>query len=253
MTEPVTADPDIEAKVQAKLTRWIERELGAKVDSIWRQDRWRPAWFVKARKDGEELPLYVRGDREFKQGWPLDLEMKITQILYDEGIPVPRIYGMCSDPLAIVMQWVDGSRDLSPYSFDEKQQIERDYIECLSRLHAIDVSKFVAIGMPCPKTPVEIASAYIGPAREAYAAQKVAPDGFVAFVDRWIDEHMPQDLAEVSLVTGDPGQFMVKDGKIVALHDFETAHLGSPWADIACLRVRELPRELVEEIGRAHV
>ncbi len=240
-------DAKFEAVAQAKLSRWIEQELGASVDTMWRQDRWRPAWFVKARKDGEDLPLYVRGERNVEQGWPLELEMQITAILFDEGIPVPRIYGLCEDPKAIVMQWVEGSRDLSSYTIDEKQKIEREYVEILARLHTIDIRKFTAIGMSCPQTPAEIASAYIGPVREAFAAQKVAPDGFVAFLDRWIDDHRPRNLAEVSLITGDPGQFMVKDGKITALHDFETAHLGSPWADVACLRVRELPRELAEE------
>jgi aminoglycoside phosphotransferase (APT) family kinase protein len=238
---------ECERLAQAKLSGWIERELGAKVDAIWRQDRWRPAWFVKAQKDGEVLPLYVRGERNVEQGWPLELEMQITAILFAEGIPVPRIYGMCENPKAIVMQWVEGSRDLSAYTMEEKQRIEREYVEILARLHAIDIRRFTAMGMSCPQTPAEIASAYIGPVREAFAAQKVAPDGFVAFLDRWIDDHMPRNLTEVSLITGDPGQFMVKDGKITALHDFETAHLGSPWADVACLRVRELPRELAEE------
>jgi len=236
-----------EGELQQRIARWIERELGAEVESIRRQDRWRPAWFVKSRRGAVELPLYVRGERNVRQGWPLDLEMRITQVLFEEGIPVPRIYGMCDDPKAIVMQWVQGSRDLSGYTFDEKQKIERQYVEILARLHSIDISRFTAIGLEAPRTRKEIASAFIGPARAAFVAQKVAPDGFVAFLDRWIDEHIPPELIDVSLATGDPGQFLVQDGQITALHDFETAHLGSPWTDVACLRVRELPRELDEE------
>jgi Predicted aminoglycoside phosphotransferase len=238
---------DDDGIAQAKLREWIQRELGATVQTMVRQDRWRPAWFVTARRNGEDLPLYVRGERNVKQGWPLDIEMRIAEVLFDEGIPVPRIYGMCEDPKAIVMEWVDGSRDLSAYPLEEKQRIEREYVDILARLHAIDVAKFTAIGLNCPRTPQEIASAYIGPVRAAYVAQKVAPDGFVAFLDRWIDAHLPRDLHDACLVTGDPGQFMVREGRIIALHDFETAHLGSPWADVACLRVRELPRELAEE------
>lgn len=240
-------DAAADERAKERLTDWINQELGASVLSIVRQDRWRPAWFVRACKDGKNLPLYVRGERNVLQGWPLDQEMEITRILFEEGIPVPRIYGMCPDPKAIVMEWVQGSRDLSAYTFDEKQSIEREYVEILARMHAIDIARFTAIGLDRPGTPHEIALAYIGPARKAFAAQRVAPDGFVAFLDRWIDQHLPGGLSEISLITGDPGQFMVRDGKIVALHDFETAHLGSPWADIACLRVRELPRELAEE------
>src|SRR6185369_12640066 len=201
-------DAAADERAKERLTDWINQELGASVLSIVRQDRWRPAWFVRACKDGKNLPLYVRGERNVLQGWPLDQEMEITRILFEEGIPVPRIYGVCPDPKAIVMEWVQGSRDLSAYTFDEKQSIEREYVEILARMHAIDIARFTAIGLDRPGTPREIALAYIGPARKAFAAQKVAPDGFVAFLDRWIDQHTPSGLTELSLITGDPGQFM---------------------------------------------
>lgn len=241
-------DRDVEEATQQKLTRWIERELGATVESMSRQDRWRPAWFVKARRDGAPFNLYLRGERNFALAWPLGIEKRVIEILHDEGIPVPRVYGMCPDPLCIVMDWVEGSRDLSAYGDEQRLQIAQEYLRHLSAIHAIDVARFVDIGMPCPRTSVEIATAFIGPQRTKFQTEKLAPDAFVAFIGRWVDAHTPQDLSEVSLVTGDPGQFLVHDGKITTLLDFEVCHLGSPLSDIACLRVRELEEPLADPV-----
>ena len=46
-----------------RITEWLERDLGGRVARIERQARWRPAWWVDLERDGELLPLYVRGDR----------------------------------------------------------------------------------------------------------------------------------------------------------------------------------------------
>jgi aminoglycoside phosphotransferase (APT) family kinase protein len=241
-------DRNAEEATQQKLTHWIESELGATVESISRQDRWRPAWFVKARKNGQPLNLYLRGERNFALAWPLGTEKRVIEILHEEGIPVPRVYGMCPDPLCIVMDWVEGTRDLSAYGEEQRLLIAQEYLQHLSSIHSIDIRRFVEIGMPAPKTSEAIATAFIGPQRVKFEAEKVAPDAFVAFIGRWIDAHTPRDLTEVSLVTGDPGQFLVKDGKITSLLDFEVCHLGSPLSDVACLRVRELEEPLADPV-----
>ena len=241
-------DRDVEAATQKKLTQWIERELGASVESMTRQDRWRPAWFVKAHREGRALNLYLRGERNFALAWPLGMEKRVIEILHEEGIPVPRVYGMCPDPLCIVMDWVEGTRDLSAYAEAQRLQIAQEYLQHLASIHAIDIRRFVDIGMPCPQTSEQIANAFIGPTRAKFKAEKVAPDAFVAFIGRWIDTHAPRDLVDVSLVTGDPGQFLVQNGKITTLLDFEVCHLGSPLSDIACLRVRELEEPLADPV-----
>ena len=58
MSDPATADD-----VQAKVTAWIEREIGP-VLRIERQSRWRPAWFVTA--GSAEACLNVRETRFLK-------------------------------------------------------------------------------------------------------------------------------------------------------------------------------------------
>lgn len=241
-------DREHEVATQHKLTQWILDELGAVVESITRQGRWRPAWFIQARRNGQPLKLYLRGERNFALAWPLSMEKRVLEILHEEGIPVPRVYGMCPDPMCIVMEWVEGSRDLSAYDPAQRLRIAQDYLRHLCAIHAIDIRRFIDIGMPQPQGSQAIASAFIGPTRAKYATEKVAPDAFVRYIERWLDQHAPSDLSEVSLVTGDPGQFLVHEGRITALLDFEICHLGSPLSDMACLRVRELEEPLADPV-----
>ena len=42
---------------------WVERELGGQITGFERQPRWRPAFFVDLVRDGETIPLYLRGER----------------------------------------------------------------------------------------------------------------------------------------------------------------------------------------------
>jgi hypothetical protein len=41
----------------ARITEWLERDLGGRVIRIERQARWRPAWWVDLEREGGLLPL----------------------------------------------------------------------------------------------------------------------------------------------------------------------------------------------------
>jgi aminoglycoside phosphotransferase (APT) family kinase protein len=100
---------------EQKLRVCIEDLTGGRVNSMRRQVRWRPAWFVEVAQGDETLQIYVRGDRKsdilpFPE---LRREAEILKVLERHGIPVPHVYGMCDDPVAIIMQSVAGTRDVS--------------------------------------------------------------------------------------------------------------------------------------------
>src|ERR1700761_4286404 len=100
---------------EAKVIRWIEQTLNAKVLSMERQARWRPAWFVEAETANGRLSLYVRGRREQAEllFFPLAHEAEVLRVLHAAGIPGPKIYGLCDDPEAIVMDRMPGRPDLA--------------------------------------------------------------------------------------------------------------------------------------------
>ena len=88
-----------------KAFEWVEANVGPIVAGE-RQARWRPCWYLDVEKDGQSLPLYFRGDRgESDHGvYPLEHEMRVLQLLEEEGLPVPHVYGFCDEPRGIVME-----------------------------------------------------------------------------------------------------------------------------------------------------
>ena len=66
------------------------------------------------------------------------------------------------------------------------------------------------------------------------------PDPALVFTLRWLRGNVPDVDGPVVLVQGDtgPGNFMFADGRVVAVVDWELAHLGDPMDDIAWLSLR---------------
>lgn len=76
------------------ISEWVRTGLGGEVLAIERQTRWRPNWLVDAELDGQRLELMVRGHRiDSPLVFPLHHEMTFQDLLYRNGIPVPRVYG----------------------------------------------------------------------------------------------------------------------------------------------------------------
>src|SRR3546814_9596180 len=72
---------------------------GGRIVRMERQVRWRPAWFADVEKNGEIIELHLRGDRAGDVAiFPeLKREADIMQVLFEHGIPVPKIHGYLVD------------------------------------------------------------------------------------------------------------------------------------------------------------
>jgi len=101
---------------ESKLRRWIEQRLGGTIVSMERQARWRPAWFAEVETADGRMPIYVRSRREQAEllFFPLAHEAEVLRVLHAAGIPSPKIYGLCDDPEAIVMDRMPGGPILPP-------------------------------------------------------------------------------------------------------------------------------------------
>lgn len=223
-----------------KISAWIEHHLGGKVERCERQVRWRPGWLVDLRRDGELVPLYVRGDRneEFPP-WPLEYERDVIALLQDSAIPVPRIYGFCPDPRAIVLERVTGRPNLkTACSEAERQAVLHQLAGHVATMHSINIEPFVAAGMKLPRTAEERAVPFFLEGEKLYLRYKNAADPRMEFVRRWVRRNLPAQRDEVCLLHGDPGQFLFDDGVITAMLDFEWACLGDPIMDLGGLRLR---------------
>jgi aminoglycoside phosphotransferase (APT) family kinase protein len=232
------ADADGERAAQQMIEQ-LQAELGGEVVAILRQARWRPAWFVDLRRDGQLLELYVRGARtDMRPIFPLEHERRMQELLGSMGIPVPQVHGYLVDPPAIVMDRASGSTEFSGSSDHERHSVMDEYIGILARMHHLDVGPFADAGAELPARPSDVARTGIRAYERAYRVQKVRPDPFMEFCLGWLTRHPPRHRVRPSVVVWDSGQFLHRSGRISALLDLELAHIGDPMMDLAGLRMR---------------
>jgi aminoglycoside phosphotransferase (APT) family kinase protein len=236
VTDLAAADGE---RATRKVIDQLRADLGGEVVAIRRQARWRPAWYVDLRRDGQLHELYVRGARtDMRPIFPLEHERRMQELLGSMGIPVPQVHGYLRDPPAIVMDRVPGSTEFSGSSEDERRSVMEDYVGILARMHHLDVGPFVDAGAELPARPSDAARTGIRAYERAYRVQKVRPDPFMEFCLGWLARNPPRHRVRPSVVVWDSGQFHHRAGRISALLDLELAHVGDPMMDLAGLRMR---------------
>lgn len=226
---------------EARLVARIEDLVGGTVVYLERQPRWRKAWYVTVERDGAEVPLYVRGDKQIDaEPYPgLDREAAILRALEANGLPVPHVYGMCEDPVGIVMDRLPGTRDVAEADSDEQRtSIAEQYVEYLAKAHSLDLAPFEAAGVLVPRTPEGIALAFVDANEVLYRRTKHGAEPLVEWALRWARRNVLADRTRPAFIFADTGQFLFADGTITCLHDFEASHIGDPLFDLASLRTR---------------
>jgi aminoglycoside phosphotransferase (APT) family kinase protein len=225
---------------EALVVAWLQDHLDGEVVAITRQARWRPAWFVDLRRQGQVLALYVRGERkDMAPVFPLRHEMAVQQLLEEHGIPVPHVHGFCDEPPAIVMDRHFGCIDFRQSSDEERQAVMDDYVDILARMHRLDVRPFARAGAEWPADRAEVALTGMRAYEAVYRSQKTTPDPFGEFCLAWLRRNPPPGHRPPAVVVWDSGQLMHRDGRVVALLDLELAHIGDPLMDLAGFRMRD--------------
>lgn len=223
----------------AKVAAWIEAHLG-RVISIELQPRWRPIWFLDVEKDGEVLPLCVRGDRvDTIQTFPLEHEMLVQQVMCDHGIAAPKVYGWLDDPRAYVMDRVPGVAHFDGATEEQRRNVVREYMHELARLHKVPVVAAEVAGVTGGRTPEEATVFGQGRYRWKFNKLKRRPDPWVEFMLGWIDRHPLPSHDRRALVAWDTGQFHQRDGRFLSFIDLELGHIGDPMMDLAAFRMRD--------------
>jgi aminoglycoside phosphotransferase (APT) family kinase protein len=244
---------DFEQQREAKMRTRVEQLIGAKVVKLERQLRWRPAWFLELEKtDGEIVKVHVRGDRESDvMPFPeLKREADILQVLEQQGIPVPHVYGMCEDPMAIVMSTEPGTRDVATAASDEERRaVARQYIDAIAAMHQLPLQPFVDKGLHLPVGAEAIALSGLHAYLPLYEKHKRQPDPLIEFAMRWLRSNIPMHRNKASFIAFDAGQFLFEEGKITALYDFEFAMIGDPLTDLATMAMRQSVEPMGDEIG----
>ena len=137
-----------------------------------------------------------------------------------------------------VMGFVEGTEIADERAMDEATAA--DFVRLLAELHAVD---WAAAGISpdiVPNSPSEATHLQIERWADIYRAAAPRPNPLLEEAAAWLHRHAPP-LDRVSVVHGDagPGNVVQADGKIVAVTDWEFAHLGDPAEDWSfCLAMR---------------
>lgn len=240
-------EQDTHAADVARLTAYLENELGATQIELHQERRWRPVWRATMVRNGQLCEMLVKGERTWlTHPYPLDYERDMQHALHQHGVPIPAILGYCPEPAAIVMEWVRGGRDpgLIQQAIEQGSEISEDrwqaslnYMEILARLHAIPPEEFVAAGalMPADDRAIALANFELF---HAMTAMTGVSDPFITFFAGWLRRNYPRGISRVAFVTGDCGQFLSDGPDVTCILDVEIGHLGDPMRDLACYRGR---------------
>lgn len=230
------------------LVSWVEEVGGGRLTLADRKPGGarKEAWFVDLeRSDGSVAACFLRYDRSdparTKDPWTLHREATVYLALQDSSVPVPRVLGVHPVHQAMLSERVVGENWFSRIeSESERESTARDFMTKLAALHALDATALDLPAFPSVKSIPDAVGAELDEWERVLAERGGQPDPALTFSLHWLRRNIPDYDGPLVLVQGDtgPGNFMYLGGRVVAVVDWELAHLGDPMDDIAWLSLR---------------
>jgi aminoglycoside phosphotransferase (APT) family kinase protein len=204
------------------------------------------AYVLRRKPPGKLLPSAHAIDREYR----------VITALAGTGVPVPRTYVLCEDPVIIgtafyLMEYVHGRVFPDPrlpgLSGPERAAIYDSLNAVLARLHTVD---YRAIGLGDFGRTGQYIARQVHRWTQQYRASETERIEAMERLIAWMPGHVPAE-DETALVHGDfrMGNTLTHpaEPRLVAVLDWELSTLGHPLADLAynCIPFR-LPHEVFE-------
>ncbi len=216
--------------------------IGGVVVNVERQLRWRPTWFIDVERDGENVPVVLRGDRPDSEAFPLRHEYTFHQLMEERDFPVPHLYEYLEQVGGldcVLMERVPGAPHFEGVCDADRDQVVDEYLQQLARLHQIDPAPFVEAGIIHPRPGENSGMIGHGNMEARYRQRKQHADPFAEFCVGWLQRHIPDGAGRIAPVVWDSGQFHHVGGHLVAILDLEFGHVGDPLGDITIWRMRD--------------
>ncbi len=177
-------------------------------------------------------------EQERPENYPgLAVEAKLMQAAASVGVPEPEIVHVLQPEDGIgegfIMQWLDGEAlgariARAPAYEGLRAHLAYDCGRMLAQIHAIDLD---ATGL---RNDLQVTSPaeFVEQTWERYRAFP-SPQPMIDYTARWLLEHLPDSPAH-ALVHNDfrNGNVMVDEQGVVAVLDWEIAHIGDPMRDL---------------------
>lgn len=167
----------------------------------------------------------------------LDVEALLMQSAHAVGVPEPEVYYVLTrdDEMGdgFIMEWLEGealgARIVRAPEFEAvRPKLAYECGRILAQIHGIDLD---ATGLRARLTEIPPAE-FVEQTWERYQLLGT-PSPMIDYTARWLLEHLPEHH-EMALVHNDfrNGNFMLSPEKIVAVLDWEVAHIGDPMRDL---------------------
>lgn len=174
--------------------------------------------------------------------YSLAREYSVLEFLQDKQVPVPGMLGYSAEHDAILMDFVPGHTSYERTSAPEEEKVlQRDLIASIVQLQKLDTSQLKALG--ASGAPLGEAIRHdLAEWVELYN-QNVAPrNPLLDFALNWLSGNVPDSDIQPVIVHGDigPGNFLIDEGRVRALIDWEMVRVGHPLEDLACIIARGL-------------
>ncbi|MCP5025240.1 MAG: phosphotransferase family protein [Actinomycetia bacterium] len=170
----------------------------------------------------------------------LAVEAELMRVAGDHGVPEPQVHHVlqADDGLGpgFIMEWLDGealgARIVRlPELADVRPRLAEEYGRILARIHAIDLD---ATGLRDKLSEVPTGQ-FIHQMWDRYK-EYPTPQPMIDFAARWLLDNLPPERPH-TLVHNDfrNGNVMVGPDGVVAVLDWEAAHIGDPGRDLGWL------------------
>ena len=167
----------------------------------------------------------------------LDVEALLMQSAHTVGVPEPEVHYVLTrdDELGdgFIMQWIEGEAlgariVRSPEFAAVRPKLAYECGRILAQIHSIDLDKTGLRSRLAEIPPSE----FVEQTWERYQLLET-PQPMIDYAARWLRDHLPEKH-EMALVHNDfrNGNFMLDADGMVAVLDWEVAHIGDPMRDL---------------------
>jgi aminoglycoside phosphotransferase (APT) family kinase protein len=237
-----------EDELPTDVAAWVESSTGGETLSARRHlaGASRQAWAVDVERDGSVLELFLL--RDIGRGGGSERDAAVLTALATTDVPVPAVVGSDADMKVVLLERIEGESTFSAAEDDEEREATVGHLmEVTAALHRLD-----------PSTPQLARLAHLGESGESpgpdHAGRQLASveriatmigDGLHPLFScalAWLRRNPPVATSATALIHSDmgPGNLLHRDGRIVAVLDWEVAHWGDPMEDLAALAVRDM-------------